>query len=91
MGKAQKKTGKGRLDKYYKLAKSVSSAVSAIQFPSQVLFFSTISLCYSLHVESKAIVLVRRSSSSNSIRNTGFWRMPAVRLIFAQLLAVGFR
>jgi predicted transcriptional regulator len=30
MGKAQKKTGKGRLDKYYKLAKFVTASLAAL-------------------------------------------------------------
>ena len=35
MGKAQKKTGKGRLDKYYKLAKLVSFSSWAKRLPDR--------------------------------------------------------
>jgi predicted transcriptional regulator len=58
MGKAQKKTGKGRIDKFYKLAKYVS--VSFMVLPSLVL---TKNYCPS--TENKAIGLVQPSSSFN--------------------------
>jgi hypothetical protein len=58
MGKAQKKTGKGRIDKFYKLAKYGS--ISFMVLPSLVLTKN-----YSLSTENKAIELVQPSNSFN--------------------------
>jgi hypothetical protein len=53
MGKGQKKTGKGRLDKYYKLAKCVSDPKTMLYVPDE------------RRLGSKATVLVQPSSSSS--------------------------
>jgi hypothetical protein len=58
MGKAQKKTGKGRIDKFYKLAKYAS--ISFMVLPSLVLTKN-----YCLSIENKAIELVQPSNSFN--------------------------
>lgn len=58
MGKAQKKTGKGRIDKFYKLAKYAS--ISFLVLASLVL---TKNYCPS--TENKAIELVRLLNSFN--------------------------
>lgn len=60
MGKAQKKTGKGRLDKYYKLAKYVSGSRNSITI--HLIEFS----------ENRVTELDLLSSSFNSTRNSPF-------------------
>ena len=64
MGKVQKKTGKGRLDKYYKLAKYVLFLLP-VKFVDE---FCSLS-------ESKGIEHVRLSSSFNSTKSTRFWSL----------------
>jgi len=58
MGKAQKKTGKGRIDKFYKLAKYALLSFILLSFP-----LLTKNSCRS--TENRAIERVQRSNSSN--------------------------
>ncbi len=51
MGKAQKKTGKGRLDKYYKLAKYVESLPFALQSLEHILQRTRVPCAFSVQAD----------------------------------------
>ena len=70
MGKAQKKTGKGRLDKYYKLAKYVLYIIGHLAV--HWIFFA----------ESKVIALVLPSNSFSWTKNIPFSNLPDVQLTY---------
>lgn len=79
MGKAQKKTGKGRIDKYYKLAKSDN------------LFPSIYNPILTIYLENKDTERVQRSNWFNSTKNMHSWNPLVAALICVQLLEVGFK
>lgn len=84
MGKTQKKTGKGRIDKYYKLAKCVSTPFYYPTLDSDRLLLGPPIL-----PESKAIELVPLSNLSNSTKSSSSSRPRDALSIFAPPQEVG--
>lgn len=97
MGKAQKKTGKGRIDKFYKLAKSVRVWSFIITYLVaiywlQYLFLNDGDLFVTLYSEeSKATVHVLHLNLFNWTKSTIFLNQPNVASICAPLPVAGYK